>query len=102
MHGVPGTVGDYVPQDLFTQQCQIADQVQNFVAHKFIGKAQWWIHQAVAGKHNRVFLGRAANQALLPHGIGFVQKTERPGSCDLRAIVSVRQVHLESFFPIRG
>ena len=37
MHGVARAVGDYVSQDLLSQQCQIANQVEYFVAHEFIG-----------------------------------------------------------------
>ena len=78
MHGVPRAVRDDVSQNLLAQKRQVAYQVQNLVPHKFIGEAQRRIHQTIPRKHNRVFLRGPADQALLPHGFGFVKKTECP------------------------
>ena len=80
----PARSATTLPRICFAQQRQVADQVQDLVPHEFIREAQRRIHQAVAGQHNRIFLGGAANQSLLPHGVGFVQKTKGSGRRDLR------------------
>src|SRR6266481_3078551 len=47
-------------------------------------------------------MGGAANQALLPHGVGLVQKSEGSGRSDLCPVVSIREVNPESLFSDQG
>ncbi len=84
-------VGDNVPQNSLSDQRQIANQIQNLVAHELVWKAQRRIDDAVAGQNDRVLFGCAANQALLAHDFRFVKKTERPCRSDFRKVMAIRQ-----------
>src|SRR5579872_4694016 len=71
-----GAICDYLAQDVMPEQSQVADEIENLVAHEFVGKAQRTIPDAGIGKHNRIFFRRAADQ---PHVAQFTfvsQKTE--------------------------
>ena len=39
VHGMAGPVGNNISENLFTQQREIANQIQNFVTNKFIRKS---------------------------------------------------------------
>jgi len=98
MHGVSGAIGNHSAQNLLAYKRKVANQVENFVTHEFIGKAQRWIHQPITRKHYAVLRGGASYEALLAHRVGLVKKAEGAGGGDLRNVVSIRQINAESLF----
>src|SRR6202142_582403 len=86
-----GAVGDYVAENLVADERQVSDQIGDLWAHKFIIKTQRRIDHALAGQDDRVLLRRAADQALLAHGFGFMQKSESAGGSNVRDVMSVGQ-----------
>ena len=76
MHGVSGALGNDVALDAAAGQSQVADQIENLVAHIFIGKAQGAVLRAAGAEDDGVFRTRAANQAHVAEAllIGLVAK----------------------------
>src|SRR5215472_14105531 len=97
-----GAVGNNFAQQLFSEQSQIADQIQHFVAHELVGEAQGGVFQAVPGQHNAIVARGAANQTHIAHGLLILTRTECAGSRDVFEIASVRQLDLECFFSNEG
>src|SRR5689334_6607084 len=58
-----GLVGFDVGQKRQTSQCQVANQIQRFMAAKFIRKPERAIHDAVVGEDDSVLQRSSANQA---------------------------------------
>src|ERR1022692_2079110 len=96
MHGVAGGVGHYRTQYLFPDQRQVTDQVQYLVAYKLVIKTQWGVQNFVAVQHDGILHRRPADQSLLPHGIGFMQKSESARRRYFTQIAAVRQPHAEA------
>lgn len=55
VHSVAGSLGHYVALDAFARQRQVADQVENFMADKFVGKTERAILYALAGQDDCIF-----------------------------------------------
>jgi DNA-binding MarR family transcriptional regulator len=66
------------------------------VAHEFVGKTQWRVQHFVAVHHDGILGRSAADQPLLPHGIGFMQKSESARRRDLLQITAIGQAHAEA------
>src|ERR1700687_1973344 len=96
MHGVAGAIGGHVAENLVADERQIADQIQNFVPDKLIRETQRRIYQTVAGQHQRVLRRRPANQPLLAHGFGLMQKSKGPCRSNVGDVVPVGQGLSES------
>jgi hypothetical protein len=56
MHGVTGSFGHHATLDAFACQSQVTDQIENFMADKFIGKTEGTILHALMCQDDRVFL----------------------------------------------
>ena len=78
MHGVPRPIRDDAADNLLSQERQIANQVENFVAHKFIVKAQRAVLYAVGGQNNHVIFRCATDQPHIFHGALFAEETKSP------------------------
>src|ERR1700684_533150 len=63
VHGVSGAVGDNVAENLPAEQGQIADEVENLVAHKFVFKAQGRVLDALAGQDDAIVTRSSADQS---------------------------------------
>ena len=99
MHRVSSAIRYDAAENLFPDQCQIANQIKHFVSYKFIVVAQRRIHQPLRCKHDRVFCRSAPDQSLLAHGIRFVQKSEGPRRSNLSQVVSIREIYSECLAP---
>src|SRR5258708_21730949 len=99
MHGMTSAIGDYVTQNLVPDQRQVSNQIQNFVAHKLVVETQRGIHHSIAGQHNRVLVGSSADQPLLAHGFGLMQKSECPRRSNVGNVIPVGQSLRESLAP---
>src|SRR5436309_8489432 len=99
MHGMASAISDHAAQNLFSEEGQVPDQVQDLVANKFVTEAQGAVQQALTGEHYRIFSGRAPDQALVAHGIGLVKKSESAGRRDLTHVLAIGQFHLKSLAP---
>ena len=55
VHGVSGSLGHHVALDAFARQRQVADQVENFVTDKFVGKTERAVLYALAGQDDCIF-----------------------------------------------
>jgi hypothetical protein len=43
VHRVARAVGNHVAENLFAQEREVTNEVQNLMPHEFIGEAQWRI-----------------------------------------------------------
>src|SRR5438552_13708507 len=102
VHRVPSAVSNYIAENLFTQQGQVTDEVKHFVAHELIIKAQGRIHETVSREDYSIFRRSTANQSLLAHGVGFMQKAKSARRCNLPNVVSIGQVDRESLLTDKG
>ena len=77
---------------------QIANRIQNFVAHKFIGIAQAVRIQHVGiVNHNRVGQIAAQPQPVLAHHFHFVHKSEGACPCDFFQIRAARKINFKTW-----
>src|SRR5713226_4478320 len=54
VHGMSSSVCNHIAQDLFAQQRQIANQIQNLVADELVVKAERGIFQAILRQHHAI------------------------------------------------
>lgn len=66
-----------------TNQGQIPQQIQELMAHRFVGVAQGWVEPAVPVADQRVVKGAAADQAGGPQLLHLVAEAEGAGRGDL-------------------
>ena len=60
------------------------------------GEAQRRIQHLIAVQHDGILGGRSADQSLLPHGIGFMQKSKGARRRNLLQIAAISQAHAET------
>ena len=73
MHDVTAALSNYFSENRHTQQRQIADDVQNLVAHKLVAKSQASrIQHPVGREHNGVVEGAAADQVGAAQRLDFI------------------------------
>src|SRR5579863_10335695 len=98
MHGVTGAVGDHFAENLLAQQREISDQVENLVAHEFVGETERAVLDAVAREHDAVFPRRSANQSHVAHGLLVLARAEGAGGGNVLQVAAVGKFYLEGFF----
>ena len=77
MHDVTAALRNYLAQNRHTQQRQIANDVQNLVAHKLVRKAQaGFIQHAVLRQHDGVVKRTALNQIRSTQGFDFFDESK--------------------------
>src|SRR5260221_9563915 len=77
MHGMTGTVCHNASDDLFSQQGQIANQIQYLVPNKLVLKAKGAVPDTFFRQHNNIPRRRAADEPHILHGLLFTQETKR-------------------------
>lgn len=83
VHGVTGAIGYDPSQDGTAEQCQVADKIEDFVPHELVGKTEGTVFDSVAGQHNAVFAGGAANQSHVAHRLFVFARPEGARARDL-------------------
>src|ERR1700689_981668 len=69
-----------------TRQREIADHVENLVAHAFVAVAQpFGVEQTLFVEHHRILERRAERKAGVPEPRDIVDAAEGPGAADLAA-----------------
>src|SRR5690348_11118320 len=97
VHGVPGTVGNDVPDQRTAEHDQVANQVQNLVPAELVWKAQpFRIHHAGFGENNSIIERAPADETTLPKHFDFVDESERSGWGNAAFVAGL--VHCESTF----
>src|SRR6266542_1397376 len=87
--GIDSVTGFYryhVASDAPPDERKIANNVENFVAHEFVGKTQWFLAQnGLAMHHNRIFEAAALDQIFLHERLNIlvVNKGSRRGDLAL-------------------
>lgn len=97
VHGMTSSLGNHVALDAFARQRQIADQVENFVADKFVRKAQRAILHAFTGQDDCIFRTSAANQSHVAKLFFILAKTEGAGGGQLSGVGTGIQIQLKRF-----
>ena len=95
VHGMASSLGNHVALDAFACQRQIADQIENFVADKFIGKPEGTILHSLTGQDDGIFWRSAANQAHVAELFLIFTETEGARGGELRSIGTGIQVELK-------
>ena len=98
VHGVAGSLGNHVALDAFACQRQVADQIEDFVADKFIGKTEGPVLHALTGQDDCVFWRGAANQSHVAKLFFILAKAEGAGGGELSGVGSGIQIQLKRFF----
>src|SRR6476620_8828634 len=84
MQGMSGSVGNQMSNKGQTQKREVTDKVQDFMAHKFIGKPQTGLIQdPVLRKDDRVLEIAATTESAGPERFHFLQEPEGPCFSDL-------------------
>lgn len=101
MHGVSGALGHYVAQNAVPGQREVADQVQDFVADKFVREAQRPIEHALPVEDDGALFGYTANQAhIAQHGLVFFE-AEGARRSDFIGVAARGQIDHEALPPNR-
>ena len=67
------------------------------MAHKFVGEPQRTILDSIAGQHDAILAGGAANQAHVAHGTLVLARAESARRRNLPKIVAVGELQFEAF-----
>src|SRR5450631_271725 len=102
MHGVSGAVGLDVAEYLFPEEREVADKVEYFVAHKFVGITQRRILYSIGGQHNTTFTRSSADQSHVQHRPLLVEKAEGARRRNLFHIAAVGKLDFETFVADQG
>src|SRR5579859_157925 len=96
MHGVSSAVGYHFADNAFSQQGQVANQIQYLVAHKFIGIAQGPVLNAFARQHNHIFFIGPSDQAHVAQRNFILKKAEGARRGDLAQIRAAGELDFKS------
>src|SRR5580704_15703425 len=96
MHGMPGSLGDYVPEQWLTDQSQVADQIQRLVPAALVRETQTIpVSDPLAMETDGVVERGSANQPHVTHLVQFVFEAEGSSRRDLLGIAFRRHLHVE-------
>src|SRR5262249_15062795 len=100
MQQVSTALGADAAQNRHTQEGQIADDVEDLVTHKFIGKAQaGFVQHAVPGEHDRVIERSAPNQVSAPERFNLLDESKGARGSDVpgkRAVIQGKRTMLDA------
>jgi len=99
---VTGLVRFYARKQRQAHEREVANQVQRFVAAKFVVEPQWAIHHTIVGQHNRVIERTAANQPHGPKRFNFPFETEGTRPRQQLAKAFLTDVHFELLLANEG
>src|SRR6476661_2974753 len=84
MQGMSGSVGNQMSDKGQTQKGEVTDEIQDFMAHKFVGKPQTGLIQdPVLRKDDRVLEIASTTKSTGPERFNFLQEPEGPCFRDL-------------------
>src|SRR5205085_9135899 len=81
---MPGFNRDDMAANPLPEKREVADNIEDFVAHEFIGESQWFLAQdRVAADDDRIFEAASLDQVLVHQSLDVFVKHERPCRRDL-------------------
>src|SRR5262245_15420675 len=96
MNSMTRALGIYLTQDRHAEQRQIADDVDDLVAHELVGEPQTLTveNSAFRRKHDRVIERSAPRQPKASQRLDLIQKSECPRRANLLCKLTVRYLDL--------
>ena len=96
------SIGLNSAEDLVSDECQVANKIQHFVAYKFIIETKRSVLHAIASKNDCVLFGGTANEAHVLQHRCFVKEAKGTGCRDLSNIGAISKFKLEALVSDQG
>src|SRR5581483_10712042 len=97
-----GAIGNHSAQDAASDQRQVANEIEDFVAHKLVVESQGRVLIPRFGQDDAV-LGRSpADQTHVAHGLLVLARAESPCGRDGSDVVAIRKIGFEALIANQG